>query len=100
MILTHDVNDRFEEKPAELSLNSVQILAHSLHECFASVRELGILDVLSLIDPMEHLELHLDLLLNAQELVRQVFLLVAHVLADYDEFVAIREHRLRQIRFI
>ena len=32
--------------------------------------------------------------------MRQVFLLVAHVLADDDEFVVIREHRLRQIRFV
>ena len=100
MILAHDIDDRLEEKPAKLSLNSVQVLAHRLHECFAPVCELCILYVLSLVDPVEHLELHLHLLLNAQQLVRQVFLPVAHVLADDDEFVVIREHRLRQIRFV
>ena len=65
MILAHDVNDRFEEKPAELSLNSVQVLAHRLHECFSPVCELRILHILRLVDPVEHLELHLHLLLNA-----------------------------------
>ena len=65
MIFTHDVNDRFEEKPAELSLNSVQVLTHRLHECFAPVCELCILYVLRLVNPVEHLELHLHLLLNA-----------------------------------
>ena len=100
MVVTRDVDDRLEEEPAELSLHSVQVLAHRLHERFAPVCELCILYVLRLVDPVEHLELHLHLLLNAQQLVRQVFLLVAHVLADDDEFVVVREHRLRQIRFV
>ena len=103
MVLSSASDYSFEQKPAKLGLDRVQVLTHCLHEGLSPVRKLAILHVLlrrTRVYPVQQLELHLHLILDPQKLVREVFLLVAYVLADNHELVPKLQYRLRQVSLV
>lgn len=85
MVVTVRVDDGFKHEPAELRLYAIQVLAHHLHECLTPVRVFRVRHVLAHLNLVQQLQLQLDLLLDSEQLMREVLLCFAHILAQNDE---------------